>query len=249
MKVPLIEVCVEGVDSLMAAQEAGADRVELCAALAEGGLTPSLGTVRKALRIAKIPVRVMIRPRAGDFLYSDAEFASMLADAEVLAKEGAHGVVAGFLDADGSVDEVRTRAFVEAAAPSTVTFHRAFDMARDTSESLEALVRCGVSCVLTSGGRPTAESGARILRQIHQQAAGRLTVVACGGIRAQNLAAISSATGIGEFHCGPLRQMESGMRFHNPAISMSGGDPSREYRTTICDEAAVRAVVEAARSL
>lgn len=249
MNVPLVEVCVEGVEGLRAAQAAGADRIELCAALAEGGLTPSLGTVREALRIATLPVHVMIRPRGGDFLYSDAEFASMLADATMFAAEGAHGLVAGFLDPDGRVDTMRTRAFVEAASPASVTFHRAFDMARDPFEALEVLVECGVNRVLTSGRKPSADAGVDVLQQLREQAGDRIGVIACGGIRVHNLASIRNATGIDEFHCGPVCAAESGMRFRNPAISMSGGDPAQEYRATICDADAVRAIVDAARRM
>lgn len=246
---PLVEVCVEGLEGLRAAQTAGAGRIELCAALAEGGITPSPGTVREALRIATVPVHVMIRPRGGDFLYSDDEFASILTDAAWFAAGGAHGIVGGFLTPDGQVDETRTRVFVEAASPAPVTFHRAFDMVRDPFEALESLVQCGVSRVLTSGGKPSAEAGADVLRQLHELAAGRIAVIACGGIRAHNLAAIRAATGIAEFHCGPTRLTESAMRFHNPEVSMSGGEPEREYRLAICDTAAVRSIVDAARSL
>src|SRR5215208_8173542 len=127
-RTPLIEICVEGIDGLLAAQEAGADRVELCASLVEGGLTPSFGTVREALKLATIPFHVIVRPRGGDFLYSDAEFASMIGDVAALRDIGVAGVVVGCLTADGAIDEARMRALAEAAGPLAVTCHRAFDM-------------------------------------------------------------------------------------------------------------------------
>ena len=127
----LIEVCVENTDGLVAAQRAGADRVELCASLLEGGLTPSWGMVEEAKRVATIPFHVIVRPRGGDFLYSEIEFAAMLADVEALRRLGVAGVVVGCLTARGEIDEDRMRVLVEAAGPLSVTCHRAFDMTRN----------------------------------------------------------------------------------------------------------------------
>ena len=136
-----IEICVEGIDGLVAAQEVGADRAELCASLVEGGLTPSLGTVREALRVATIPFHVIVRPRGGDFLYSALEFESMLADVIAIRELGAAGVVIGCLTADGAIDETRRGALVAAAKPMAVTCHRAFDSSRDGRAAGGALVR------------------------------------------------------------------------------------------------------------
>src|SRR5690606_18827583 len=133
-----IEICVEGIDGLVAAQQAGADRVELCASLLEGGLTPSMGVIREAMRIATIPFHVIVRPRGGDFLYSELEFRSMIEDVKTLRDMGVVGVVIGFLTPEGDIDEQRTKALVEAARPMTVTCHRAFDMTRDYRAALEA---------------------------------------------------------------------------------------------------------------
>ena len=186
-----IEICVEGIDGLLAAQQAGADRVELCASLVEGGMTPSLGTVREALERASIPFHVIVRPRGGDFLYCDAEFDSMLADVAALRELGVAGVVVGCLTADGAIDEARMRALVEAAGPLAVTCHRAFDMTRDSAEALEALVRAGVGRVLTSGQRDTARRGHRHRSAARsRQAAGRLIIMACGALDAENIAGV-----------------------------------------------------------
>ena len=178
---PLIEICVEGIDGFAAAQAGGADRVELCASLLEGGLTPSLGVIRQTLAVAMIPVHVIIRPRGGDFLYSELEFLTMLDDVRACRDLGVPGVVFGCLTADGRVDEVRMTELVEAARPMTVTCHRAFDMTRDPEEAIEALVRCGVDRVLTSGQHPTALAGIDVLKRTHDAAAGRIVIMACGG--------------------------------------------------------------------
>ncbi|RUU75294.1 copper homeostasis protein CutC, partial [Mesorhizobium sp. M7A.F.Ca.MR.362.00.0.0] len=156
LRLPLIEICVEGIDGLLAAQAAGADRIELCASLIEGGITPSLGTVRAALEQASVPFHVMVRPRGGDFLYSETEYASMLADVSALRELGVPGVVFGCLNADGTMDEARMSELTQAAGPLNVTCHRAFDMTRDPAEALESLIRSKVGRVLTSGQRDTA---------------------------------------------------------------------------------------------
>ncbi|MEO8883863.1 MAG: copper homeostasis protein CutC, partial [Devosia sp.] len=179
-----IEICVEGIDGLVAAQNAGADRVELCASLIEGGLTPSLGTVRQALAIGTIPFHVIIRPRGGDFLYSELEFDSMVEDVKAMRALGAAGVVFGCLTADGRIDEPRMKALVDAAQPMATTCHRAFDMTRDYKEAVEALIRAGVDRVLTSGQRDTAIEGIDILKDTVATADGRLVIMACGALDA-----------------------------------------------------------------
>lgn len=245
---PLIEICVEGIDGLLAAQSAGADRVELCASLLEGGLTPSLGTVRAALERATIPFHVIVRPRGGDFLYSEAEFGSMVADVEALRDLGVAGVVVGCLKADGTIDEPRMTALVEAAGPLAVTCHRAFDMTRDPAEALEALVRCGIGRVLTSGQRDTAVEGQELLAQLVKQAAGRIIVMGCGALDAQNIAGVRRATGLTEMHFAALKDVPSRMDYRNRQVGMGGTDLDREYRVTITDPEAVAATIAAARN-
>ncbi|NNC22508.1 copper homeostasis protein CutC, partial [Corallococcus exiguus] len=158
------------VDGLIAAQNAGADRVELCASLIEGGLTPSFGVVSTALSVATIPFHVIVRPRGGDFLYSEAEHLSMLLDVWMLKDLGVKGVVIGCLTADGKIDEVRMAELVAAARPMSVTCHRAFDMTVDPVEALEALIRCGIDRVLTSGQRNTGVEGIPVLKAAVEQA-------------------------------------------------------------------------------
>lgn len=245
---PLIEVCVEGVDGLVAAQTAGADRVELCASLLEGGITPSFGTVRTALALATVPFHVIVRPRGGDFLYSEAEYRSMLEDVAQLRAMGVAGVVVGCLTAEGNIDEERMSALVELAGPLAVTCHRAFDMTRDPSEALEALIRCRVGRVLTSGQRDTAMEGAELLASLVRQAADRIVILGCGGLDPTNIAEIRNRTGLKEMHFAALKDMPSSMRHRNRHVGMGGTDLDREYRNTATDAALVAETIAAARA-
>ncbi len=242
-----IELCVEGIDGLIAAQNGGADRVELCASLVEGGLTPSMGVVRQSLRVATIPFHVIVRPRGGDFLYSETEFSTMLDDVRACKDLGVAGVVIGCLTADGDIDEVRTKALVDAAKPMRVTCHRAFDMTRDYGAAIEALVRAGVGRVLTSGQRDTALDGIENLQGTIKAAAGRLVVIVCGGLDASNIAEVRARTGAQEMHFAALKTTKSPMVFRNPSIGMGGDSLEREYEVIITDEDAVRQTIAAAR--
>lgn len=244
---PLIEICVEGIDGLVAAQEAGADRVELCASLVEGGITPSIGTIRTALDLATIPFHVIVRPRGGDFLYSDAEYRSMEADILALRDLGVAGVVIGCLSADGTIDEMRMSGLVRAAGPLAVTCHRAFDMTRDPAEALEALIRCGVGRVLTSGQRDTAVEGADLLAVLVKQAGERIIVLGCGALDPANIASVLARTGLKEVHFASLTDIPSGMTYRNPHVGMGGTDLDREYRNTVTDTAAVAKTIAASR--
>lgn len=243
-----IEICVEGIDGLVTAQQAGADRVELCASLLEGGLTPSLGVVREALRVGTIPFHVIIRPRGGDFLYSELEFASMIEDVKAMRDLGVVGVVIGCLTGDGEIDEARTKTLVDAARPMKVTCHRAFDMTRDYRAAIEALVRAGVDRVLTSGQRDTAVEGIDILKDTTAIADGRIVVMACGALDQGNIAQVRRATGVDEMHFAALKTLKSGMAFRNPHVGMGGTAIEREYEITVTDEDAVRATIAAAKA-
>ena len=243
----MIEVCVEGVDGAVAAAEGGADRVELCASLIEGGITPSMGTVRAAVAAVAVPVMVMVRPRGGDFLYSEREFASMLDDVAALRSSGAAGVVFGCLTADGAIDEARTRALVVAARPLLVTVHRAFDMTADPAAALEALVRCGVDRVLTSGQQVRGIDGVGLLAALVRLAAGRIIVLGCGALDTATIGAVRREAGLAELHFSAPAVVASAMGYRNPALAMGGDDPEREYRHTVTDPARVRAMIAAAR--
>jgi copper homeostasis protein len=244
---PLIEICVEGIDGVLAAQEGGADRVELCASLLEGGLTPSLGVVREAQKRAQIPIHVIVRPRGGDFLYSEAEFGSMLADVAALRAMGVAGVVFGCLRADGSIDEQRMKALTTAARPLAVTCHRAFDMTRDPTTAIEALVRAGVDRVLTSGQRDTAMEGIDILKRAKAAARGRIKIMACGALDANNIAEVYRQSGADELHFAAPKVVQSGMSFRNPNVGMGGTAFEREFELTLTDAEAVRTTIAAVR--
>jgi copper homeostasis protein len=240
---PLLEVATNSVASALAAQEGGAGRVELCAALELGGVTPSYAVIATARDRLAIPLYVLVRPRAGDFLYNDFECEVMLRDIEACAALGCDGVVIGALDADARVDQARCRALISAAGRMGVTFHRAFDRVADPMQALEAVIDLGCERVLSSGGQASAAEGAAQLRALVVQAAGRVVVMPGAGIHARNITALAQATGASEFHASAKRALPSGMRHPSTGPDdMSAG----EWRT---DTTEVRAMVSALRAL
>lgn len=240
---PLLEVAANSVASALAGQEGGAGRIELCAALGLGGITPSYAEIATARDRLTIPLYVLIRPRAGDFLYNDFECEVMLRDVEACEALGCDGVVLGVLDADGQVDQARCRALVDAAGGLGVTFHRAFDMVADPAQALEAVIGLGCERVLSSGAQASAIEGTASLRALIAQAAGRVGVMPGAGVDARNIAALARATGASEFHASAKRLLPSRMRHRRDRLEdMAGG----EWRT---DATEVRAMVGALASL
>jgi copper homeostasis protein len=213
----------------------------------EGGITPSFGTIRTAIERAKIPVFPIIRPRGGDFLYSELEFETMLADVLACREMGVKGVVFGCLTPDARYDEARMRQLVEAAGAMSTTSHRAFDMTRDLAEAVETLIRSGVDRVLTSGQRDTAMEGIDTLRRTVELAGDRLKVMACGFLDAGNIAEVQRRTGVTEMHFAALSQVPSGMTWHNSHVGMGTTDKSREYELTVTDGTLVAATIAAVR--
>ena len=185
---PIIEVCVEGIDGLVAAQKGGADRVELCASLVEGGITPSFGTVREALAVATIPFHVIVRPRGGDFLYSEREYRRCWRMSGACASSASPGRRRLPQRRRHDRRGAHVAHWSRRRGPLNVTCHRAFDMTRDPAEALEALVRCRVGRVLTSGQRDTAVEGAELLAALVKQAGERIIIMGCGGLDAGNIA-------------------------------------------------------------
>lgn len=196
----LVEAAVETLESALAAERAGADRIELCENLSEGGTTPGEELIAAATERTRIPVFVLIRPRAGDFVYSQSEFDEMLRDIERVGSLGIAGIVTGALTTQGRVDVGLTRALVEAAAGLPVTFHRAIDSAANLPASLEETIEAGASRVLTSGGAATALEGMDVLAALADQAGTRIGIVAGGGIREHNVRDVISRTGVREVH-------------------------------------------------
>jgi copper homeostasis protein len=199
----IIEACVETVASAVSAQRAGADRIELCSDLAEGGVTPSAGLLRAVRARLEIPLHVLIRPRAGEFVYDTAEEEVMLADLCEARRAGADGVVIGALSTGQRVHRGRTERLVAAAGSMRCTFHRAIDETPDLEASLALLVELGISRVLTSGGMATALQGAATLARLQTRWGERITILAGGGIRAANVGRIVRETGVPEVHLGP----------------------------------------------
>lgn len=225
----MLEICIDCVSSARAAQAAGADRVELCANLPEGGTTPSAGMIRAARAAFSGGLMVIIRPRGYDFLFSEDEMEVMLEDIRVAANLGADGVVIGCLKADGTVDRERCTRLLEAAEDMDVTFHRAFDMTRDLTEALEDLVSLGIRRVLSSGGKPDVPSGAGILADLVKQAAGRISIMPGGGVTEHNIGEILRATGVREIHLSARGAVTSGMVFRNPECYMGTFSKPNEY--------------------
>ena len=196
----LVEAAVETLEAALAAGRAGADRIELCVNLDDGGTTPSTGLTAAIIDATKLPVFVLIRPRAGDFVYSDEEIDLMIREVETACIIGVAGIVTGALRSDHTIDIVQTRALVEAAAGLPVTFHRAFDSTIGTSDALEQLIDLGVTRVLTSGGASTALEGADVIAALVDQARDRISILAGGGIREHNVSDVIRRTGVREIH-------------------------------------------------
>ncbi|WP_266369235.1 copper homeostasis protein CutC [Tellurirhabdus rosea] len=233
-----VEVCAFSLDSCRIAQDSGADRIELCGGAPEGGTTPSYGLIQAARELLVIELYVMIRPRGGDFLYTDLEFEVMQRDVRSARACEVDGLVFGLLRADGTVDEERTRELVELAHPLPVTFHRAFDMSRDPEEALEAVIRTGAKRILTSGQQASAEKGILLLEKLVKQAAGRIQIMAGAGVTPQNATRIA-ATGVQALHLTGKKVEPSPMTFRHPSLTMASVVPD-EYERLGTDPALIR---------
>jgi copper homeostasis protein len=239
----ICEICVDSVAGVRAAKAVGAQRVELCADLLEGGITPSLGMIRQARKVPGIDLNVMIRPRGGDFLFNEDEFAAMRADIETAKAEGANGVVIGLLTAAAEIDVDRTRDLVALARPLSVTFHRAFDVAAEPFGALEALIELGVDRVLTSGQEPTVLEGLPLIVELMKRAGDRIVIMPGGGITARNIDRIVGAARPREIHFAALEPVESAMRFRRAHVFMGGELRPPEYDRLESSAAMIGAIV------
>ena len=244
-----VEVCLDSADSAAAAAEGGADRVELCANLLEGGTTPSAGMIHATRRAIDIGLMVMIRPRGGDFCPTEREFEVMEHDIAVAAEAGADGVVFGLLEADGTVDRCRTARLLELARPLSVTFHRAFDMTRDPFEALETLIDLGVDRILTSGQEPSVLEGADLIRELVTRAGDRVTILPGCGITPRNLLRVVRETGAAEVHIVGTETVASPMAHRNPRVYMGTELRAPEYERTATSAKAVGEMVRIARGV
>ena len=229
---PIIEICLESVESVIAAEKGGADRVELCSDLFEGGLTPTIGTVKTALKKSNIKINAMIRPRGGDFCYSDEEFEVMKEDIKAFKETGINGIVFGILTPEGDVDVKRSKEIIELARPLAVTFHRAFDMTRDPYKSLEELIKLGVDRVLTSGQEATVPEGADLLEDLVQIAGDRIIVMPGCGITERNFPKLRDKIKAKEYHIYLPYETTSKMKFHPGHIYMGGLLRQSEFTIT-----------------
>ena len=217
-----VEICANSVASCIEAEKGGAYRVELCAGIPEGGTTPSYGETVVARQLLNIKLNIIIRPRGGDFLYSNIEHQAMLHDIEMAKKLGVDGVVIGCLTAEGEVDMQRNQELMEAAKGMTVTFHRAFDMCKDPFKSLEQIISLGCDRLLTSGQRPTAIEGVSLLKQLVEKANNRIIIMPGSGVNEHNIATLANETGAHEFHFSAREPHDSKMEYRNPNLKMGG---------------------------
>lgn len=216
------EICANSVMSCIEAQKGGAHRVELCAGIPEGGTTPSYGDIALARDLLDIKLNVIIRPRGGDFLYSNLEHKIMLKDIEIARKLDVDGVVIGCLTPNGDIDMVRNKELIDAAENMRITFHRAFDMCSNPYESLENIIELGCDIILTSGQQPKAEMGVALLKELVDLAHDRIIIMPGSGVNAYNIANIAKATGAKEFHFSARESIESKMVYRNPNLKMGG---------------------------
>lgn len=240
----LIEVCANSVASALAAQTGGAARVELCSALAEGGITPSAAVIELARERLQIPLHVLIRPRGGDFCYDDTEFNLMKRDIAFSKRAGVDGVVIGILNPNGHVDTTRTSELIAAARPMSVTFHRAFDMTADAFRALDDVLALGAERLLTSGQRGSAVEGKGLIADLVRRAGDRLIVMPGAGINEGNVRELITATRAREYHLSGQKKVASRMVYRNPHVFM-GVPGLPEYEIGVTDADKIRCVVQA----
>jgi copper homeostasis protein len=240
----ILEICTDSIASSLEAARGGAHRLELCAALPVGGLTPSAGTIRLVREKVALPIHVLIRPRSGDFFYTTEEFDIMCQDVLTARELGADGVVVGLLQPDGTIDVDRTGELVRLARPMSVTFHRAFDVCADPFRALEELIALQVDRLLTSGQQPSAPLGAPLITQLVKRAGDRLAVMPGAGINDHNLESLIRETGAREFHMSLSRKTGSPMTFRRPQVKMGGTMPESEYEHYQADASRIHRIIQ-----
>jgi len=244
----VLEICAGSLTSAIAAENGGAHRVELCDNLAEGGTTPSPGIISQVIKLLRIPVFVLIRPRTGDFLYTGEEFEAMKEDVRFCKEHRAEGIVLGILKADSTVDMERTAELIRLAHPMQVTFHRAFDMTRDPFQAMEDLINLGIKRILTSGQAANASGGADMIAELITGAAGRIIIMPGGGINEKNIIELQNKTKAVEFHASLRSQVKSRMQFRNERTSM-GKAGEDEYSWMETDPERVRNFIDILNSI
>ena len=217
----IIEIATSDFSTTKSAVEGGADRIELCANLAEGGTTPSFGTLKQCREAFDVLLYPIIRPRGGDFLYSKDEFAIMMNDVKLCKQLGCDGIVIGLLNMDGSIDVTRTSELIELAYPMGVTFHRAFDRCRGPFVALEELIEIGCERILTSGQKPSVVDGVDLVAELNKKSDGRIIIMPGSGVRKENIKMLAEKTGCTEFHSSLRGKTKSMIKFIHPAFKSS----------------------------
>jgi copper homeostasis protein len=238
-----IEVCAFSLESCLAAEKGGANRIELCGSMYEGGTTPSAGLIQIAKQRVNIEIHAMIRPRGGDFCYSDDEIAVMQADIRIAKELGCEGIVLGILHPNGEVNIAQTKALVTLAKPMQVTFHRAVDMTPDYLEALENIIETGCNRILTSGQKNTATEGIEAIESLVKQANGRIEIMAGSGVNADNARTLIH-TGVNALHLTGKSIRDSEMVYRKEGIAMGGLSEVPEYEIVYSDSEKIQAVVE-----
>ncbi len=243
MKNITIEICAGSLDDAIAAEKAGAERIELNSSLFLGGLTPSLGSLRLVKKHTKLKTLTMVRPRSAGFLYTDSEFATIKEDAQLFIDNGADGIVFGFLKADGTIDENRCEELVRIAGKKETVFHRAIDVVPDVFKALDTLINLGITRVLTSGQEPTTYEGMNLIAEMVKYAKGRIEILPGGGITKKNASKIVEHTGVTQIHFASLKQVAEPSTRHNPSIYYGGAlyPPENSFETA--DLAGMQAVI------
>lgn len=237
----IIEVCANSAQSCVEAEAGGASRVELCAAIPEGGTTPSYGEIKTAQELTStIDINIIIRPRGGDFLYTEAEIKSMIYDIQMAKELNVHGVVFGCLTKDGDIDTDLLGHLMEVAKPLSVTFHRAFDVCRDPFKALEQIIEAGCDRILTSGQEKDAVTGIPLLAKLVKQAGDRIIIMPGCGVREDNIAQIEAATGAREFHTSARKVLFSKMEYRKERVPMGSSAVSSEFETVQTDRNKVK---------
>jgi copper homeostasis protein len=238
-----LEICVDNVDSALDADNAGADRVELCDNLSEGGTTPGYGKIISARNNLKISLNVIIRPRGGDFLYTDLEYDIMRREIDICGVCGVDGIVLGILKPDGTIDIERTARLIEIAHPMTATFHRAFDMCADPVRGLEDVIDTGATRLLTSGQKNKAGEGSELICQLVKQADNRIIIMPGSGINESNILQIAKVTGAEEFHLSGRKVIDSRMIYRKQGISMGGFKGIPEFSRMVTDTEKIKRII------
>ena len=240
----LIEICVDSIESALAAEKGGAHRVELCDNLMAGGTTPSMGMLQVLRKHLIIDINFIVRPRSGDFVYSDFEFQIMKKDIEMAKQYGVNGIVVGILKANGEIDLERMKEIIQISKPLKVTFHRAFDMTRDPLKSLDSLIDLGVERILTSGQESNAFKGMDLIEKLVHRAGDRIIIMPGAGINDMNVEEIVSKTGVREVHMSAKEKVESIMQYRNSRVAMGGNLIVEEYDNYYTSEIIVKNIKE-----